>query len=111
MSLWADSGDPGGRFGSFRKGAEHVEAVQRVKEWTRDRFGLAEEETIVVSEIARALPGFPPLQTAIVFWTADGARHHFSVFKPASEVVESDLPPAWMKESLTLTEGVQCACC
>jgi nitrate reductase delta subunit len=111
MSLWADSGAPGGRFGSSRKGIGHVDAVQRVKDWTRGRFGLAAEETVVVSEITRALPGFPPLQTAIVFWTADGTRHHFSVFKPAAEVAEEDIPPAWMKESLALNDGVQCACC
>ena len=111
MSLWADSGNPGGRFGSFRKGPGVVEAAQRVKDWTRARFGLAEDETLVVTEIARALPGFPPLQTSVMFWTAGGTRHHFTVFKPVEEVAETDLPPAWLKESLALSEGVECACC
>ena len=111
MSLWADSGDPGGKFGSFRKGPGHLDAVQRVKDWTRSRFQLAEEETIVVTEIARALPGFPPLQTAVGFWTTDGTRHHFSIFKPVENVVDADIPPAWLKDSLALSEGVECACC
>jgi hypothetical protein len=111
MSLWADTGDPGGRFGSFRKGPGHLEAAQRVKESTRSRFRLAEDETIVVTEIARALPGFPPLSTAVTFWTADGERHHFTVFKPVEEVLDDDIPPAWLKESLALSEGVECACC
>ena len=111
MSLWADSGDPGGRFGTLRKGPGRLEAVQRVKDWTRERFALAHEETIVVTEIARALPGFPPLQTAVAFWTADGTRHHFTVFKPVENVAGDDLPPAWLKDSLALSEGVECACC
>jgi hypothetical protein len=111
MSLWADSGDAAGRFGSLRKGPGQAEAAQRVKDWTRARFSLRDDETIVVSEMARVLPGFPPLQTAVAFWTADGTRHHFSVFKPLDGVAESDIPPAWLKESLALSEGVECACC
>jgi nitrate reductase delta subunit len=111
MSLWADSGDPGGRFGSFRKGPARVEAVQRVKDWTRARFRLAEDDTVVVSEIERALPGFPPVQTGIAFWTGNGERHHFTVFKPVENVADADIPPAWLKDSLALSEGVECACC
>jgi hypothetical protein len=111
MSLWADSGDSGGRFGSFRKGPGQVEAAQRVKDWTRGRFRLADEETILVTEIARALPGFPPLQTGVTFWTVNGERHHFTVFKAVEDVLDADLPPAWLKDSLALSEGVECACC
>lgn len=108
MSLWAESGNP---FGSVRKGAGHVEAVQRVKDWTRERFGLGERETIVVVEMDTTLPGFPQIETAVAFWTAEGTRHHFKVFKPASEVAESDIPPAWLKASLALAEGANCECC
>jgi nitrate reductase delta subunit len=111
MSLWADSANPGGRFGSVRKGPAHVEAVRRVKDWTRSRFQLAEEETIVVTELAPSLPGFPPLETVVAFWTADGTRHHFAIFKPMENVVAADIPPAWLKDSLALSEGVECACC
>jgi hypothetical protein len=111
MSLWADSGNPGGRFGSFRKGPGLVEAAQRVKDWTRERFRLTDDETVVVTEIALALPGFPPLQTAVAFWSAEGTRHHFTIFKPIEHIVEADLPPGWLKESLAFSEGVECACC
>lgn len=110
MSLWADTGKSAGAFGP-RKGVAHLEAVERLKDWTRERFKLDEDDTIVVSEIARALPGCPPLETVFAFWTADGTRHHFKVFKPAVDVLEDDLPPAWLKESLALSEGVECACC
>ena len=111
MSLWADSANPGAPFGSFRKGPGHLDAVERVKEWTRRRFGLGDDETILVSEVARSLPGCPPLETVIAFWTADGRRHHFKVFKPVDEVADEDLPPAWLKDSLALSEGVECGCC
>jgi nitrate reductase delta subunit len=110
VSLWTDPGSPGA-FGTFRKGPEHLEAVERLKEWTRGRFQLADEETILVSEIARTLPGCPPLETVVAFWTADGTRHHFKVFKPVVDVADDDVPPAWLKDSLALSEGIECACC
>ena len=111
MSLWADTGDSGARFGAARKGPAHLDAVERLQDWTRGRFALAADETVVVSEIASALPGFPPLETSVAFWTVDGTRHHFRVFKPVEGVIEEDLPPAWLKDSLALSEGVDCACC
>jgi nitrate reductase delta subunit len=111
MSLWADAGDPGAKFGAARKGAAHLAAVERLKDWARVRFALGDDETVLVSEIARSLPGFPPLETVVAFWTVDGTRHHFNLFKPVEAVVEDDLPPAWLKESLALSEGVECACC
>ena len=111
MSLWADPARAGGAFAPFRKGAGHLDAVERVKAWTRDRFNLGETETVLVSEIARALAGCPPLETVVAFWTDEGTRHHFKVFKPVEEVDEADIPPAWLKDALALSEGVECACC
>jgi hypothetical protein len=111
MGLWTDTGSKRPRFGSAPKGAGHLDAVERVKEWTRVRFTLCDDETILVAENAATLPGCPALETVVAFWNADGARHHFKVFKPVEAVVEEDLPPAWLKESLALSEGVECACC
>ena len=81
-----------------------------MREWTRDRFRLAEDETIMVSEVSCTIPGCPPLETLVVFWTAQG-RHHFKVFKPLANVVEDDLPPAFMKNALVAIEGLDCDCC
>ena len=111
MSLWSDSGDPGATFGAFRKGPAHLESVERLKDWTRCRFQLADDEVILVSEIALSLPGCPPLETVVAFWTADGTRHHFKAFKRVEEVTEDDLPPAWLKEALAASDGIACACC
>src|SRR5262249_56016256 len=90
---------------SFDKRAERVEALDRVKEWTRGRFGLAEDATILVSEVVCGLPGCPPLETVVVFWTEGDTRHHFKVFKRVAEVVPDDLPPAWLKNALIAVDG------
>ena len=90
---------------------DRVDAVERVKDWTRGRFNLDEAGIVIVTESVPKLPGYPPLQTAVTFWTADRTRHHFTVFKPVGDVVEEDLPPAWMKDALALSEGIACACC
>src|SRR5262245_26972074 len=66
----------------FRKrGPEHMAALDRVREWTRARFSLAVDAAILVSEVACALPGCPPLETVIAFWDG-GQRYHFKIFKP-----------------------------
>jgi hypothetical protein len=95
---------------SLTKRAERSAAFKRVRAWTRRRFKLADDETIMVSQVSCAIPGCPPLETLVVFWTAQG-RHHFKVFKPVADVVEDDLPPAFMKNALVWAEGLECACC
>lgn len=111
MSLWADTGDARPKFGAARKGLGHLEAVERVKDWTRERFALGENEVVVVVESASALPGCPPLETGVAFRTADGTRHHFKLFKPVEAVVAADLPQAWMKAALAASDGFGCECC
>ncbi len=70
----------------------------------------AEDETVMVSEMACAVPGCPPIETHMVFWTARG-RHHFKIFKPLADVAEDDLPPAFMKNALIALDGVDVDCC
>ncbi len=95
----------------FRKGPEHYQALERVKAWTRERFALPDDATVFVSEIACAVPGCPPLETVIAFWTESDQRHHFKVFKPVTELAVTDLPPAWMKNALLAVEVFGCECC
>jgi hypothetical protein len=97
--------------GSTKKSAEHLQALDRVKEWTRERFKLPAEAPILVAEIACALPGCPPLETVVAFWTSDEKRHHFKLFKRVEEVVNDDLPFAWLKDALAVPEGFDCECC
>jgi nitrate reductase delta subunit len=93
-----------------KKGASHAAAIERVRAWTRARFALADDETVMVSEIACTVAGCPPIETHVVFWTPAG-RHHFQVFKPLAEVIEDDLPPAFMKNALVALDGIECSCC
>ena len=96
--------------GFTRKRADDSATLDRVRAWTQARFQLADDETVMVSEVACAVPGCPPVETHIVFWTAAG-RHHYKVFKPLAEAVEDDLPPAFMKNALLWVEGLECSCC
>jgi hypothetical protein len=86
-------------------------AVERLKAWTRERFALADDAAILVAEVACAVPGCPPLETVVAFWSEGDKRHHFKVFKPLAEVAPDDLPPAFMKNALADLEGIDCDCC
>jgi hypothetical protein len=94
----------------FAKTLENTAAAERVREWTRTRFALAEDETVMVSELACTVPGCPPIETHVAFWTLAG-RHHFKIFKPLTQANEDDLPPAFMKNALVALDGIECDCC
>jgi len=96
--------------GLKKKSPDRVTAHERVRAWTLARFKLAGDKTVMVSEVACTVPGCPPVETHIVFWTEAG-RHHFKVFKPLTEVAADDLPPAFMKNALVAPEGFDCDCC
>ena len=93
-----------------KKNAVAPEILDRVRGWTRERFKLSTEDAISIAEIACRLPGCPPLETAIAFWS-DGQRHHFKLFKRVAEVKFEDLPYPWMKDDLIVPEGFECECC
>ena len=97
--------------GFIKKSPEHAAALDRVREWTRAQFKLPDDAAILVAEVVCVLPGCPPLETVIAFWTEGEGRHHFKVFKPVAEVVSDDLPPSWMKDALAVPEGFECDCC
>jgi hypothetical protein len=113
------AGDPPDRRGSRRTmplrprrtGAAQRGAVEQVKRWTRVRFGLPADAAVLVSEVAVSLPGCPPIETVVAFWTGAERRHHFKVFKPVGDVVEEDLPPSWMKDALIESDIFGCECC
>jgi hypothetical protein len=94
--------------GFARNGPAHAQALDRVRTWTRERFKLADEVPIVVAEIACGLPGCPPLETVVAFWTTADRRHQFKLFKPVQEVARDDLPFAWLMDSLAASEISDC---
>ena len=101
-------------FGSAQPRPQDLAAVHQVAAWTRQRFSLAPEATVLVSELVCALPGCPPLETVIAFWTGTAdppQRHHYKVFKPVAQVLAEDLPPYWMKDALAVAPDDACDCC
>ncbi|MGO8921813.1 MAG: hypothetical protein ACLQF4_02620 [Xanthobacteraceae bacterium] len=92
------------------KSPDRAAAVARAIGWTQARFALTDDETVMVSELACGVPGCPPIETHLVFWTVAG-RHHFKIFKPLAQVTEDDLPPAFMKNARVALEGFECDCC
>ena len=85
-------------------------AIDRVEEWTRERFGLARGSAVHVWEISCAVPGCPPRETVVGFSVAE-QRYRFKVFKPLEEVASDDLPPAWFKGALAVAGELDCDCC
>lgn len=110
-------------FGSFVPSPQQDAALARVEAEVRLRFRLAASTTVLVAELVCELPGCPPLETVIAFWSGEGRgeseseidteplRHHYKVFKPVQQVTEADLPPWWMKDALAALPDWVCACC
>ena len=86
------------------------EVRDRIKAWTRKRFTLPTDATVSVAEMACGLPGCPPRETVVAFWTDGETRHQFKVFKPLDAVIEDDVPPAWLKPALA-SDGLSPDCC
>jgi hypothetical protein len=96
---------------SPRKRSEQTANLEQVREWTRERFALAGDATVMVAEVSCSLPGCPPLETVVAFWGEGDTRHQFKLFKPVGEVVPDDLPPRWLKPALVAVEGAGLECC
>jgi nitrate reductase delta subunit len=92
------------------KSPDRAAAIARLRDLIKARFALTGDETVMVSELACSVPGCPPIETHVAFWTAAG-RHHFKIFKPLAPASEDDLPPAFMKNALVTLEGFECDCC
>jgi nitrate reductase delta subunit len=98
-------------FQSFRKSARERGAIAQVGDWTKARFNLSDQATVMVAEVNCQVPGCPPVETVIAFWTDPETRYRFKVFKPVAEVVEDDLPVSWLLPSLLDEDDLGCDCC
>ena len=82
--------------------------ISRVEELVRARFKVPETDIPLVSQDPGTNPGFPPLETNVIFFK-DETRYRLKIFAPVAEVTGSDLPIAWLLPSLEDTgEG---GCC
>ena len=82
---------------------------ESVREWIRARFGLGDDNAVLVAELECSVQGCPPLETVLAFWTADNIRHQFKLLKPVTEIVPSDL--AWLIGDLKDQETNYWDCC
>jgi nitrate reductase delta subunit len=98
-----------GPFGKKRADAAGI--TRRLKDVVRTHFRLADDDAIMIAEVACEVPGCPPLETVIAFWCEDEKRRQLKVFKPLAEVVADDLPPWWMKSALIHDDFAECSCC
>lgn len=89
--------------------AGNVGHLERVEALLRDRFGLAEDRLVLVSEANADLPGAPSRMTTMLFWTGDRTRHRIAVYKPAAEITGDDLPAGWLRGALR-DEGTPDCC-
>jgi len=94
-------------FGRAAPEPADLAALERIRDWTRLRFKLSPDAAVLVSEVACAVMGCPPLETAVAYWTADEKRHQFRLFKPLAEVAYDDI--GWLFGSDH--EGVAWDCC
>lgn len=98
-------------FGTLQSAPGQAAACAQVAAWVRERFRLAPDVAVLVTEVMCGLPGCPPLETVVAFWTAAERRHNLKVFKPVLEVCADDLPPWWMKDALIVPPGFEADCC
>lgn len=96
---------------TFRKGSDQLAAVERVEEWVRARFALADDAIVMVTEVSCKLPGCPPVETVVAFWTDESTRYRTKIFKPLGEVEEKDLPPKWYLPAMYDDGTIWCSCC
>jgi nitrate reductase delta subunit len=99
------------KLGRPRMSRETIAALARIRGWTRERFALPETAVVLATEVPETLPGFPPVSTIVAFWIDPAQRSHYQVFKPAIEVAQDDLPPAFLKNSLAGEPIFGCPCC
>jgi hypothetical protein len=83
--------------------------LEAVQGWTRRRFKLPPDAAVLVSEMACTVPGCPPLETVVAFWTEDERRHQFKLYKPLREVQYDDV--GWLMGSPVAHQGSSWDCC
>ena len=85
-----------------------LEDISRVERLVRERFRVLATDIILVSQDPGAKPGFPLLETNVIFWKNE-TRYRLKIFTPVAEVGDADLPVAWLLPSLE-DSGEGCCC-
>lgn len=86
-------------FARLKTTGPDIAALRAVERVVQARFGLSESDLVLVREEPGRGPGDPEVMTTILFWHG-GERHRIRLFKPVSEIAESDLPARWLRAAL-----------
>ncbi len=84
-----------------------LDDIARIEGLIRDRFGIAPADLVLVSQDRGTKPGFPPLETNVIFWKGE-KRYRLKIFSPAAQVTERDLPVDWLLPVLEDTGEAGC---
>jgi nitrate reductase delta subunit len=86
-----------------------LDAIASIQAWTRRRFKLDEAAAVLVSEVACRVPGCPPLETVVAFWSRDDSRHQFRLLKPLGDVRYDDI--GWLFGTPSAHDPTTWTCC
>ena len=81
--------------------------ISRVEGLVRERFDIGDTDLILVSQDPGDRPGFPPLETNVIFWK-DETRYRLKIFAPVAAVKVADLPIGWLLPALEDTGDADC---
>lgn len=65
--------------------------AQRIKALVRGRFGVAEDTTVMVSELRCHEDGCPDVETVIALMSGAGQRQSWKIAKPMTEISDGDI--------------------
>ncbi len=65
--------------------------VAQLKLWVQQRFQLAEEAVVMVTELRCTEPGCPPLETVIAVLDGPGSKRQYKLHKGVAEVTPEDI--------------------
>lgn len=65
--------------------------IARIKLLVQERFALAEDAVVMVTELRCTEPGCPPLETVIAVLDGPGSKRQYKLHKGVAEVTPEDI--------------------
>jgi hypothetical protein len=65
--------------------------IGKVKEWVQERFTLAADAVVMVTELRCTEPGCPPLETVIAVLDGPGSKRQYKLHKGIADVTREDI--------------------
>ena len=95
-------------FRRFGSADDTLGDISRVEALVRAQYSVDESEIILVSQDPGFKPGFPPVETNVIFFKNE-TRYRLKIFSPVAQVMQKDLPIGWLLPSLEdIGEGECC---